>query len=89
MGLLNKKEADDIVTNDIIPIKQESVTTFGRVKTGYSTYLHNTSASYPDANIDLAFTNIKAAHRYLTKQPNPDIICGLAKRPGRRQTNSH
>ena len=55
--------------NDIVPLKKEAIATFGRVKNDYSTHLFNTRASYPKADIDLAFADVTSTHKYPRVQP--------------------
>ena len=71
-------EPDDIVMNDIIPLEGEAPITFGRTKERFSRHLYNTRVSYPDADIDVTSTDIKAAHRYPRIMPDLSAALGFS-----------
>ena len=70
-----KINSDDVVMNDILPLAQEAPISYGREKEKFCQQICNLRASFPDADIDLASADVKAAHRY--PRFNPDIAAAF------------
>ena len=68
---------DDVVMNDIVPTTKEAKITFGRTKDGFSAHLYNTRITYPKDDIDIAYADIKAAHRYPRVAPDMAAAFGF------------
>ena len=63
-------QADDIVMNNVLPLENEAPITFGRAKSGFARHLYQLRATYPNEEIDIAWADIKSAHRYPRFQPS-------------------
>ena len=65
-----KQTVDDTVLNEVTPVEYEAEITFGDTKKRFYSDLYNLRISYPDEDILLATTDVKACFRYPRVHPD-------------------